>query len=357
MVKSSGAGDSLWDIGIAQQAELSSKEEISEEKHMLVLGDKDSGKTTLVLRFLDRDETPKPTTALEYTFGRRAKGHNSVKAVGHIWELGGGASLCKLIDIPINPQAILDSSIVLVLNLSTPNDMWSTLELLLSYLNSRVEQCITEANRKDSSVWDKLKKSTRERLGGDHMDDDLLEPFRVPLVIIGTKFDLYQELDPEKKKVIAKTLRFVAHTYGASLFFTSAKIESSLNKIRSVMSSLLFGTQTNRAVQMDHGKPLAIPAGSDSLQNIGSPPISESDIGSVSARNPLELWKQAFSKYFPQNDIRNKLQDDPSKDVQFSEPLIDKLRLEKDDELERYRKASERKMVELEKQAMQDGIL
>ena len=43
--------------------------------------------------------------------------------------------------------------------------------------------------------------------------------------------------------------------------------------------------------------------------------------------------------------------------LQFSEPVIDKLRLEKDNELERYRKASERKMRELEKQALQDGIV
>ena len=49
----------------------------------------------------------------------------------------------------------------------------------------------------------------------------MMEPFRIPLVIVGTKFDLYQELDPEKKKVIAKTLRFIAHTYGASLYVCS----------------------------------------------------------------------------------------------------------------------------------------
>ena len=32
-----------------------------------------------MLRFLDRDEPPKPTTALEYTFGRRARGTNLVR--------------------------------------------------------------------------------------------------------------------------------------------------------------------------------------------------------------------------------------------------------------------------------------
>lgn len=48
------------------------------------------------------------------------------------------------------------------------------------------------------------------------------------------------------------------------------KIESSVNKVRSTISSLVFGTQVNKATsQVDHGKPLVIPAGSDSLQNIG----------------------------------------------------------------------------------------
>lgn len=49
---------------------------------------------------------------------------------------------------------------------------------------------------------------------------------------------------------------------------------------------------------------------------VGTPPISDDDIGSIPARNPVELWKHAFCKYFPQNAIRNKPQDDPSKDVQ-----------------------------------------
>lgn len=53
-------------------------------------------------------------------------------------------------------------------------------------------------------------------------DRELLEPCKVPLAIIGTKYDLYQQLDPEKKKVIAKTLRFLAHNYGASLYVSHA---------------------------------------------------------------------------------------------------------------------------------------
>ena len=41
-------------------------------------GSKMSGKTTLIHRFLEREEAAKPTLAMEYTFGRRTN-QNLVK--------------------------------------------------------------------------------------------------------------------------------------------------------------------------------------------------------------------------------------------------------------------------------------
>lgn len=61
-----------------------------------------------------------------------------------------------------------DTSVVLTVDLSAPNDIWVTMEVLLSYLTNRVEICLTEAARRDSQLWDKVKANTRERLGGDH---------------------------------------------------------------------------------------------------------------------------------------------------------------------------------------------
>ena len=61
-----------------------------------------------------------------------------------------------------------DSSVVLMVDLSTPNDLWVTMEALLGYLTNRVEQCLTEAARRDSQLWEKVKAKTKERLGGDH---------------------------------------------------------------------------------------------------------------------------------------------------------------------------------------------
>ena len=45
----------------------------------------------------------------------------------------------------------------------------------------------------------------------------MMDPFPIPLVIIGGKYDEFQDFDSEKRKIICKTLRFVAHSHGAHL--------------------------------------------------------------------------------------------------------------------------------------------
>jgi hypothetical protein len=69
---------SIWDMAIAHQNEKrensSSSTTLSaqhKETTLLFVGSRNVGKTTLIHRFLERQETPKPTLALEYTFGRK----------------------------------------------------------------------------------------------------------------------------------------------------------------------------------------------------------------------------------------------------------------------------------------------
>jgi len=53
-----------------------------------------------------RGESPKTTIGIEYTFGRRSRGANMAKDITHLWELGGGTSLAKLIEIPITAECL-----------------------------------------------------------------------------------------------------------------------------------------------------------------------------------------------------------------------------------------------------------
>lgn len=58
-------------------------------------------------------------------------------------------------------------------------------------------------------------------------DIDAVSLSRLPIVIVGTKYDkmLFSSQDAddsaENHKILARTLRYIAHTYGASLVYTS----------------------------------------------------------------------------------------------------------------------------------------
>uniref|UniRef100_A0A8C7EGH4 Cytoplasmic dynein 2 light intermediate chain 1 n=1 Tax=Nothoprocta perdicaria TaxID=30464 RepID=A0A8C7EGH4_NOTPE len=322
----------LWDLAVAEVEKRENAEgdgesaEVS-EKSVLFVGSKNGGKTTIILRCLDREEIPKPTLALEYTFGRRARRHNIPKDIAHFWELGGGTSLQELIRVPITSTF----SIVLVLDLSKPNELWTTMESLLQVTRSHVNKILTKLGKTNPEVAAEIKQRVWNNLQKDHPDYELVDPFPLPLVIIGSKYDIFHEFDSEMRKIISKTLRFVSHYYGASLVFTS-KSEALLLKTRILINNLAFGIDKSKSVSVDHSKPLFIPAGLDSLHQIGPPPASDSDIGKLHANTPLELWKKVFEKTFPPKSSYDlQYPKDPAQDSQYAEYEVDVMRAQKNE--------------------------
>ncbi|VDL72526.1 unnamed protein product [Nippostrongylus brasiliensis] len=72
---------------------------VKSSTHIVICGNAQSGKSVLVNKFLDRNEEPKETIALEYIYARRTRGNN--KDICHIWELGGGTKLAQLLAVPL----------------------------------------------------------------------------------------------------------------------------------------------------------------------------------------------------------------------------------------------------------------
>uniref|UniRef100_A0A3B5JUE2 Cytoplasmic dynein 2 light intermediate chain 1 n=1 Tax=Takifugu rubripes TaxID=31033 RepID=A0A3B5JUE2_TAKRU len=316
--------DTLWDLAAAEVRRRESEDGYAErnmavERTVFLMGSKAGGKTSILFRCLDRDEPSKPTLALEYTFGRRARGHNIPKDIAHIWELGGGTALSDLVQIPITSANLKFLSVILVVDLSKPNDLWGTTEKLLQTTQAHLEKTFSGAQKAQAAKPDK----------------ELISPFPVPLLIIGSKYDVFQDFDSDKKKLIAQMLRFVAHSYAASLIFTSIKSVSLMSKTKTYFSHLAFDLDRVKTVSTDLTKPLIIPAGSDSFSQIGSPCTTDVDIISLHAKNPKDLWKKICERVFPQEQQDLK---DPAKDPQYKEPQIDAMRAQKDQELEQYKR-------------------
>uniref|UniRef100_A0A8C0IU93 Dynein cytoplasmic 2 light intermediate chain 1 n=1 Tax=Chelonoidis abingdonii TaxID=106734 RepID=A0A8C0IU93_CHEAB len=320
--------DTLWDIA---KAEVEKKENLEGngdgvevwEKSLLFMGNKNG--VTYTVSSLDRDEIPKPTLALEYTFGRRAKGHNRPKDIAHFWELGGGTSLLDLICIPITNDNIRTFAIILVLDLSKPNELWPTMDSLLQVTRNHVDKIITKLGKTNPKVATEIKQRTWNNMPKDHPDHELIDPFPIPLVIIGSKYDIFREFDSEMRKIMCKTLRFVSHYYGASLVVSVFDRYLITN-----MNFFSFFNLFSKSISVDQNKPLFIPAGLDSLNQIGPPPASDSDIGKLHAHTPVDLWKKIYEKTFPPKSTRD-LKDvsDPAQDTQYAEYEVDAMRTQK----------------------------
>ncbi|XP_006839527.1 PREDICTED: cytoplasmic dynein 2 light intermediate chain 1 [Chrysochloris asiatica] len=305
--------ETLWEIAKAEVDKRGSNRNEGDgveigEKSVFFIGSKNGGKTTIILRCLDRDEPPKPTLALEYTYGRRTKGHNTPKHIAHFWELGGGTSLLDLITIPITSDTLRTFSIVLVLDLSKPNDLWPTMENLLQVTKSHIDKVIMKLGKTNAKAASEMRQKIWSNMQKDHPDRELIDPFPIPLVIIGSKYDIFQDFDSEKRKVICKTLRFVAHYYGASLMLLEIK-----------------------------------------LSILGAPPVPDNDIGKLHAQSPMDLWKKVYGKLFPPKST-NTLKDikDPAQDPKYAESEVDEMRIQKDQELEQYKRSSSKSWKQIE---------
>jgi len=335
----------IWDIA-SKEVEENKKKEKNSERYVLFAGSSSCGKTTSIMKFLSRDDATnvKPTTALEYTFARKSANTQN-KMTGHIWELGGGTHLTKLIEIPINPDTIQSLTIVLVVDLSQPEKMWSTLETLINTTKEKVDLTIKLAGKRNPEIPKVIKSETKQRFDKKGMDNDEVQPFPIPLIIVGSKYDLFQNMDFEEKKLIQGALRCIAHCNGATLLFTSSKIESTLKVLRHVLNVATFDAKINKNRSIEEHKPIYVPFGQDSVEDIGNPPKSLTTLHG-SRRNFQETWKSVFCNHFKQQVLTDESFGDgenPVTDKQYFEAKVDECRTQKDRILEAYKKQESQK--------------
>ena len=244
------------------------------ESFLLFVGEKQSGKSTLVNHFLNpnKDDRPKATVALEYTYGRRS-GAGSAKDIAHIWELGGGKRLQQLIEVPITVERLAALSVAITVDLSKPGQALQTLVSWMALVRTRVAACLQDLQRADPAAAQALLDRARKRVGGKHPDviARLVDPCPCPIMVVATKYDLLANEDSAKRKVLLGALRYVAHSNGASLHCFSRRDKVLQSHFRALMNHHAFRTAPKKSAQLDAAKPVVIPAGADAIKKIGAP--------------------------------------------------------------------------------------
>uniref|UniRef100_A0A7S0HWD4 Cytoplasmic dynein 2 light intermediate chain 1 n=1 Tax=Hanusia phi TaxID=3032 RepID=A0A7S0HWD4_9CRYP len=321
-----------------------------------------SGKSTLIRRFknAEKDDELQPTTALDYSFARTVdKGKTGTKDVAHFWELGGGTSLPDLLDVPLNENNLKSTVLVIVADLSKPNEVMACVQFWLRKLEKRMQalEQICKKEPKLAKLFDMLRERSIKRFGeGGEKHKDMQGPLShmfkvhaVSVVIVANKYDEFAQKAPELKRVMSRTLRFVAHINGASLVYTSQNEKQLISNFRQVVSQYLFkGQQVRRDLKVvDHLKPLMVPAGSDLILDIGTPPMESVDDNKPS--DPLQYWLQYFERCF--GPIQSLVADEGPAFIldpkgQYKEASVDKALTCKEEDLNMYREMQEKEREE-----------
>lgn len=120
------------------------------------------------------------------------------------------------------------------------------------------------------------------------------------MLICANKFDTLKSTEPESLRILARTLRALAHSHGASLLYTSrAHRDTLLKNYRArvtahVMASASGGGKA-AAPSLDHTQHISLHAGQDSFAQIADAPAKDKD---AQAKGPVAAWLAAFPKYF-----------------------------------------------------------
>ena len=176
-----------------------------------------NGKTTAQNYFLQpsKDDTPKPTVAMDYTHGRRSsRANSSQKDIAHIWELGGGKKLADLIKVPKTLERFLNFHVVICIDLSKPSKCFDSLKTWMEIINKRIDECMgqLERSRRGKKILQDIKKRIDSKYKS-HPDSSIVDPSPVPITIVCTKYDVFANEDPAKRKVLLSAIRYIAHGY------------------------------------------------------------------------------------------------------------------------------------------------
>lgn len=119
-------GQNIWS-SVLTQVETSSSNKLPSRKAVLVLGENESGKTSLIAKMQGNDD-PRKGSGLEYHHILVRDEYRDEHTRLGFWLLDGDASHQNLLKFALNHNSLEDTSILLVASMTTPWDILESLE-------------------------------------------------------------------------------------------------------------------------------------------------------------------------------------------------------------------------------------
>jgi dynein light intermediate chain 1 len=278
-------------------ADAQTKESIP-QKHVLLLGNINSGKSSLLhaLQGNDTTDRAKPV-ALDYTyidvFGDDTDEFPITRI--HVWQTEGDPDHRDLLKFAQNQQNFEHSCAVIVLDFSRPWDLVTSLTTWLDVLRQHLQSLNIPQDKLNVSKqklmlyihqWPETEGKKKTSLSSKNTalnveqspptlpEGTLSENLGIPIVVVCTKVDTIETLVKDfgykdaHFEYIQQYLRRICLKYGAALVYTSVKKNINIELLLQYLQHLLFGLDFHHKPQLLQKDAVFVPIGWDSLQKI-----------------------------------------------------------------------------------------
>lgn len=297
--KSESPKENLW-ASILNDVQNHGNPKLPSCKQIVVLGDNECGKTTLVAK-LQGVEDPKKGSGLEYAYIDVRDDYRDDHTRLSVWVLDGDAGHTDLLRFALNEETYEHTLLILTVTMMTP---WGILEqlqhwasVLADHLDKlKLDVDLRQARRQHQvKMWQEyvepgdehdpaspMKRSSRN-LGEEDQDLDdalplpegvLTSNLGLDIVVVVTKTDYMQTLEKdhdykdEHLDFMQQWIRRFCLQYGASLFYTSAKEDKNCDLLYKYLTHRIYSFPFRTPALVVEKDAVFIPAGWDNMKKI-----------------------------------------------------------------------------------------
>jgi len=292
-------GENLWS-SLLSEVQTSRSAQLPTSKSLLVLGDKESGKTTLIAKLQCNDD-PKKGSGLEYGYiDVRDEYREDHTRLSH-WILDGDTSHANLLSFALTEENYMDTTVLLCVSMTTPWNMMDQLQNWASLLQDHIDKLPLsgeDVKKYQTTSWrrwqdyiepgdeQEVTSPTKKSRGVGGLAEQVegeLEPLPegtlarnlgLDLIVVVTKTDYMADLEKdydykdEHFDFIQQAVRKFCLQYGASLFYTSVKEDKNCDLLYKYLVHRIYHFPFKTPALVVEKDAVFIPAGWDNDKKI-----------------------------------------------------------------------------------------
>lgn len=314
-----GERENLW-ASVLSEVQTDRDTQLPTSKSLLVVGDKESGKTTLIAK-IQGNEDPKKGAGLEYHYiDVRDEYRDDHTRLG-VWTLDGDPSHVNLLRFSLTEDNFTDTTVVFTVSMTTPWNIMDQLQTWASMLQDHIDKLALSAERTKGLQRDNIRRwqtyvepgdeaevtsspakrlsrnlemtssttlATSPEADGDAVggagfgeeelfplpEDTLTRNLGLDLIVVVTKTDYMADLErdydykEEHFDFIQQSVRKFCLQYGAALFYASVKEDKNCDVLYKYLVHRIYGFPFKTPALVVEKDAVFIPAGWDNEKKV-----------------------------------------------------------------------------------------